>query len=238
MAADIFDNPMVSVLVVAAVIGIIVYFFFFKNRKKGEEFIAERFEKTVYNDTKKIMKMSGIPIKGGKLCKGYYQIGGSIEAFAEVKGVNPVMVYDTKLKRYMDDKKGAGKPYHNLILVSKSRDFFKKILGVGKEYFVLEPKSVEYNTATKTWTLPVDCEVKPFGNCWTNSAAGMEWLSDISLKRTFENTLTHVENFPDKAAHLELQHAKFGSRVRTVADAEKSKYDSMKKAEDTDITVQ
>jgi hypothetical protein len=235
--ADIFDNPMVSVAVVAAVIGVIIYFLFFKNKKDKADFVPQRFEKTVYSEAAKIMKMSGTKIRGGRLCKGYHQIGGSIEAYAEVKGANAVMRHDTKLNRYLEDKTAKPVPYHQLILVSKSRDFLKKLLGVGKEYFVLEPGSVEYNYATKTWTLPDTAEVKPFGNVWTNSAAGMEWISDISLKRTFENTLTHVENFPDKVSHLELAHAKFSSRVRTVAAAEKSKYDAGKNAEDTEIEI-
>lgn len=228
------NNPIVPVLIIV-LIGAYFLSKILKRYGVGEkfkEFKPQLSEQTVYDDIVKSCKMNGTKVKGS-LHFGFKKIA-TIEKYFITKGHFPIMLFNQTNKSLQESTK---KPveYELMIIQAKNNNLLFRILHIKKQFFILDNKTIQHDPKANRIIVPSNISIIPYGNIWVNSASGVEFTDEISLKRQLIQTNTIIENTPDRVIHLETETARKERIIRNIAELEKGKYDDMKKGKDTEV---
>ncbi len=221
-------------IILPVIAGGIIYYLMKKYYWTGEEFVLEEFKDTIQEELDARFKTEGLRSKS-RLMRGIDFLG-NIDAWINVKGTHEIMSYDPTKKEYVKSKE-TPIPYNMYLLRKPPQTFFDKYIFREKNtYFLINKKQFDkFDPVTKSFNIKEDIQLFIFGNCFISSESGEEWITDISVKRANENTLTFLQNYSRKIIHLELTHAKTIDRYRTKTGLKKEQWESMKKeAEDVE----
>ena len=201
---------LVGLTIILIAVAIVIYLYYTKTEKE-DKFKEITFEDTTLDNLDKLFKLHKSKIRAG-LFRGHDYIG-DIESYIKVKGIFKPLEMDEKADQYIEstDKKDF-KPYEIMIFRVWKTNIIMKLLNIGKKEYVLVDSNhimnVDKNKNNKIWNIKADIQFIRFGGNFITSDAGKEFLSDISIKFSHENTLTYMQNFTRKAIYLELQHTK------------------------------
>ena len=234
-------NPVVLVGIVIGVIVLII--FAIKKKAAGgtdyREFIPIPFTKTISDSLKEKFELVGQKYKG-KLYLGAFHIADIVK-MVEAKGKFSNAVFDHKSKNIFTEE-GKDVEYNLVFLMCGSDNVFFRIFGVKKRFFILKKQDqkgkdiVTFDVDRKRVFLTPGMDLKSYGDVWHNSAHGIEYVNDISTMRLLEVIMMHLENNPDKVAHMEQQQAKLERSARVYSDLERGKWDDRKNVGDTTIS--
>ena len=242
MATSIFDNPIVVALILIGVIGFVVSMLYKKKMgsiDKFKEFEPKKFSAMTIKDMKEKIDNQGTKYKGllyiglKKICKiDKYYIG---------KGKFALSVYDPKTKAFTVQNPEKDTEYELMFLRARSNNILFRLLGLRKIYYLLnykekDVKTMKFDEIGKKIFLPHSTDLTSYGDVWINSADSIEYINNISMKRTNEEIMMHLENMPDRVVHLEIEQAKRERISKIITDLEKSKWEERKSADDTTIS--
>lgn len=205
-----------GLVAIGILFGIVVYYiltrFFFK--EKEDIFEVKLFSEAVSEDMDKKFELKGINVRAS-LIQGLDYLG-TIRSWLRERGFFEPMVYDTKKKEFVIKKNAKKIPYDIFIFKLDSGNILTRLLGMATEkYIMVDSKQLEGfdnddmgKNKNRKWVLKSAISFSCFGNVFISSDAGKEYLSDISIKNSHENVLTHLMNYPNKVVYLEMEHAK------------------------------
>lgn len=232
----------IGIITMCGLLGVAVYFIISRVLNRGEEeFKTEMFEDAVKTDLDDKFKVEGIKSRGS-LVQGFDYLG-SIDRWIRVKGSFKKLIYDPKKERYMDASEIPKKkqikdvtPYDLYIFRIWKTNAIFKFFGFGeRKYIVVEDKHISNISTvkdTEQWNLKKDVEFTRWANIFITSQAGEEYISDIAIKRSHENTLTYLMNYARKIIYLEFQHSKNMDRYATKKKIDKKAWSDYKRASD------
>lgn len=240
MATSIFDNPIIVALIFLGVIGFVVSMLYKKKMStdKFKEFEPQKFSATTIRDMKQKIDNQGTKYKAHlyvglkKICKiDKYYIG---------KGKFALSIYDPKTKSFAVQDKEKDTEYELMFLRAKSNNIIFRLLGFRKVYYLLnykekDVKTMKFDEINNRIYLPHSTDLTSYGDVWVNSADSIEYINNISMKRTNEEIMMHLENMPDRVVHLEIEQAKRERISKIITDLEKSKWEERKDAGDTTV---
>lgn len=240
MATSIFDNPIVVALIFLGVIGFVVSMLYKRKMStdKFKDFEPKKFSAMTIRDMKDKINTQGTKYKGHlyiglkKICRiDMYYIG---------KGKFALSVYDPKTKAFSVQDTKSDTEYQLMFLRAKSTNIIYRLLGFRKVYYLLNYKekdvqTMKFDEIGKKIFLPHSTDLTSYGDVWVNSADSIEYINNISMKRTNEEIMMHLENMPDRVVHLEIEQAKRERISKIITDLEKSKWEDRKDAGDTTI---
>lgn len=240
--ASIFDNPIVVGLVLLGVVGFVVSMFYKRHMgtDKFKDFEPQRFSATTINEMKSKIDTQGTKYKGElyvglkKICK--------IDKYYVGKGKFALAVFNPKDKSFTVQGTDKDTKYELMFLRGRSKNIIYRILGLRKSYYLLKYKgdklaaTMKFDEINKRIFLPPSTDLTSYGDVWVNSADSIEYINDISMKRTNEEIMMHLENMPDRVVHLEIEQAKRERISKIITDLEKSKWEDRKSAGDTTIS--
>jgi hypothetical protein len=105
-----------------------------------------------------------------------------------------------------------------------------------KKYYILNRDKVKHDLNNDIFYIQDKVDIIPFGDVWIMDDDGLEYLSDVSIKRMNEQTMMWLEFLPDRVSHLELAQARKERISRIESDIERRKYEERKDTGDTTIT--
>lgn len=233
------SNPLIIVAGVAIFIFIVIAVV--KKKNDGplyKEFIPIPFTKTISDSLTEKFDLYGKKFKGS-LYQGPNKIADIIKMF-EGKGKFSEALFDHKSKNIFTED-GKDKEYDMVFLLCGSDNLLFKIFGVKKRFFILKKKEgdkdiVTFDIDRKRVFLPSNMDLKSYGEVWHNSSHGVEYVNDISTMRMIETIMMHLENNPDKVAHMEQQQAKIERTARVYSELERGKWEDRKSVGDTTIS--
>ena len=230
-----FTPPWLYLLIIGGV-AIVIYWFMKSYYYKEEIFEIEQFKDVVLDDLDDKFKSEGIRSKCN-LMRGIDYLG-KIDAWINLKGTHETMVYSPAKKMYVASKE---KPisYDLYLLRMPPRTFFDKYIFREKnKYFLIDKKQKhfdKFDPVGKSFNIKEDVQMYSFGGCYVTSESGEEWITDISIKRSNENTLTYLMNYSRKIIYLELAHSKVVDKHAVKMAQKREQWESMKKeAEDVE----
>lgn len=237
--AEFLENPF---FVGAILIGfiVIVIFLIFGKKIKGsgfKRFVPQVLKKTVIDEFKKKFDLQGIKFKG-KLYIGLNQVA-KIEKYFEGKGTFSSVYFQEGSKDVIVEEEGDTQ-YDLMFIRASSKNPILRILGLKKRYFVIKKKEngkeiVKIDPIRKSLFFPSNMDLISYGGVWHNAMDSIEYVNDVSMKRMMEIITMHMENIPDKVAHMEQEQSKLERTARIYANVEKSKWEDKKSAGDTTI---
>ena len=233
----ILDNPIVVVIVVVAVLAFGISIILKKRKMpKFDEFKPTRFRDTIYYELMDKVKNQGLKIKMGKLIIGVNKIA-DIEKWIRVQGHFTNYTYDQKTKKMEIVEGGEPPKYDMMVFLCKSKNIFLRIFRRGKYFFLLKKESfLKFDDISNSFILEEGTDLVSYGSVWINSQDSIEYLHDISIKKMNVELMEALENYPNKIVHLEMQQAKKERLYREMVETDKSKYESIKRGEDTVIS--
>lgn len=222
--------------------GVIAFFWFafFRNKASGKvsDFKEQETKKTIIDELKPKLDNQGIRLKNWKLIKNLNEIGTLDRAmYFNVK--MPKYIIKPKDRRFinvLDDE------IETLFLLVRciSKSLLKRIFGIGKIHYMFEisgdyKKLFEVNIINKFIHIKQNVDITKWLDIWVMSESAIEYLSNISIKRLFEQDLMHSENMADRAVHFDISQAKTERMQRIINDLEKGKYEDRKNMGDSTI---
>jgi hypothetical protein len=197
-----------------------------------KDFKMQTFEQTVKKELNLKFDTHGKKIKG-RLYSGFYKIG-KINKYFYGKG------QFTKSKFNIDTKQITTEPnadpiLYNFLFIRTHKGLF----GIRKGYYIIdrskekEKEIVNFDEKKNNIYLGDNIDIHIYGGVWIFSEKAVEYINDISHKRMYEQTMMHLENLPDKVAHLEMQQAKRERSERISAEIERQRWEGKKSGDDT-----
>jgi len=236
MAESILDNPIVSIVIVVAVLAFVFSMIFKKKMPRFKEFKPVQFKDTVYDDLMEKVKNQGLKLKKGKLIIGVNKIA-DIHKWIRVQGHFTSYFYDQKSKELKVDDKAEEVKYDMMVFLCKSKNIIFRIFGFKKYFFLLKKESfLKFDELSNSFILEEGTDLVSYGNIWINSQDSIEYLHDISIKKMNIELMCALENYPNKIVHLEMAQAKKERLYREMVETDKSRYEATKKGEDTVIS--
>jgi len=223
----------------------LVIFWLYKRRTGKDEitfkeFKPQKLKKTFDEGISEKVKLLSRDFNG-KLFVGFYSIA-KISRYFYAKGFFELVNWDDSNKAFrVSTKKDENKKYHLLVLEARSNNFILSILGLDKKYFILKYKDekgkykIRFDPSNKNIILPEGADLTSYGNIWTNCMDGIEYLDDVSIKRMSEQIRMHLENWPDKLVHLEMELAKRERILKSSAESDKLRFKERAEAGDTTL---
>ena len=240
MATSIFDNPIVVALILLGVIGFVVSMLYKRKMSTDnfQDFKPQKFSATTIRDMKEKIENQGTKYKG-QLYVGLKKIC-RIDKYYIGKGKFALSIYDPKTKSFAVEGKDKDTEYELMFLRAKSNNIIYRLLGFRKVYYLLnfkekDVKTMKFDEINKRIYLPHSTDLTSYGDVWVNSADSIEYINNISMKRTNEEIMMHLENMPDRVVHLEIEQAKRERISKIITDLEKGKWEDRKDAGDTTI---
>jgi len=226
-------SPPLVYFVVPIIAVVIAYILYKQYYGKEDVFEIEQFKDVVIEDIQDKFKGEGLRSKGF-LMRGIDYFG-KIDAWLHLKGTHEIMKYDPAKQLYVKSEE-KGVPYDLYLLRMPPLTLIDKIFREPKKYFLIDKKHFhKFDPVSKSYNLKEDVQLYIFGGVFISSISGEEWITDISIKRANENTLTYLMNYSKKIIYLELAHAKTINRASVRTGLKKEQWESMKKeAEDVD----
>lgn len=236
MVLDILLNPIVIVCVILS--GVVI-FLLINKKDSWKDFKPQEFDKTLKDNLNEKLKTYGKPIKGD-LFVGYYKIA-KLRKYMIVKGKFLEQIYNQSSKELVIPKDPNKIDYDFLILETKRKGIIQALFGKSVHY-ILDlynkdgKKIIDFGKEKNNVIIPENLPYEIYGKIWIISDLAIEYLNDISMKRMNEQTMMHLENLPDKVAHLEMQQAKRERSERIFAEMERAKWEKRKDASDTTVS--
>lgn len=226
-------------LPIGLVIIIIMWFLTSKGEKYGfKVFEPVPLDKTLGVGLSKKIKLFGQNFNGS-MWISYNRVGRIGKYFKSV-GKFDYEAYDPTNKEIITDDSQSQE--YDVLVCEKVADFpLWRLLGIFKEYIILERKDeenkemFEIDLINKRIFLFDGTDLISYGKVWTNTMSGIEYLNNISTIKMNEQSRMHLENMPDKFAHLEMEQAKKERLQKVITDLERSKYKERETAGDTSI---
>ncbi len=246
MAEPLMDTTMMVMIGGTVAIIVVIYFLVTKRTgKKFKDFVPDLFGDTVNKELKNRMNLHGKKIKKGKLLQGFQTLG-NIDKYYSTKGDMPVAYYDQDTQDYKQvlDKEGNEQiiEYDFSVFRIKSKVLLFRWLGLKKSYMIMrnaddESKSlISIDHKTGRIFVPKNVEFDSYGNVWNECQTAKDYLNNISFMEMMQQMQTHLQNIPNRTVHLEVEQAKKERLYERLAQIEKSKYDQMKRGDETVIS--
>ncbi len=219
------------------VAGFIIYKFAGKKGSSFKDFKSVEFADIVTNELKGKLDLYGQKAKKGHIVIGFTVIG-KIDKFYSMIGKMPVYTYfeETGFAEAKTDKNGKqiNIDYDFTMFRIKNKFFLLRWLRLKKSYLIMRNKDdegnilIRFDSKTSRFIFPRGVDFDSWGNVWTESEASKEYCNSIGYLKMLQQSQTHMINIPDRAVHLEIEHAKTLNKARTFMELEKGKYDKMK----------
>lgn len=236
MAIPILDQLLSPPIVYFVGFGVIIFLIMWlynKYVKKEIEFEIEQLKDIVLEELDNRFKNDGLRTSA-YLMRGIDYLA-KINAWIHLKGQHETMKYDPAKKEYVKSN-DPPVPY-DLYLLRKPPTFWGKLLFRDPNtYFVIDKEHFNpYDPHSNSFNLKEDIQLYQFAGAFMSSQAGEEWITDISIKRSNENTLTYLMNYSKKIIFLELAHSKSVNLLNVKTGLKKDQWESLKKeAEDVE----
>lgn len=235
----IFTPPTAFIIwpIIIVVSIILIWYYFFKSPPE-DKFEIETFNEIVLGDLDEKFKIKGIKTKAG-LSQGFDYFG-NIDQWTRERGRMYPMVYDAKQERFIEANPEKYKPkeYDLYIFRIIKGNFLTKLLRLAtKKYVIIEKQhlsNLEFDTKFRGWNILNSIQLTRWGNVFISSEIGEEYLTDIAIKRSHENTLTFLMNYSRKIIYLEMRHAKVIDRYITKKKTDRKSWEDYKRAEGYD----
>ena len=206
--------------------------------KEEDTFEIETFEDVILKDLNEKMKIRGIKTACA-LVQGFDYLG-SVDRWMREKGKHEMLIYDDKKGKFIeqaDPKKREYTDYDIYIFRIWNTNFLFKLLGFGdKKYIIVDKKHIINLDTKKTnlhqWNLKANIQMVRWGGVFISSAITEDYISDISIKRSHENTMTFMMNYARKIIYLEMKHSQLIDRYAMKKKIDRKSWESYKKAED------
>lgn len=224
--------PVLLIGIILIVIVIIVM-----RRRKPEviDYHPQPLKKTLKNDLDDKLKFLGKNVKGN--CYIGMQRIAIIRRVVRIKGTFALTEFDPKTRRISikDDKPII---YDLFLLESLSNNFLIRIftLGLlGRFKMIIKNEKSAILIEGENLYLPEGMDMMLYGKIWTNTSLGIEYLTDISMKRLHEQQQMHIENVADKFVAIEMHQAKTERTLERKVQEKKNLYKEREDAGDSDI---
>lgn len=234
-----FIQSPIGIIVIALSSIVLIYYIltrFFK-KKDWDKFEIETFEDVVLKDLDDKFKVKGIKTNSA-LVQGF-DFWGSVDRWIRETGKHEVLTYDPKRQDYVidDSKKMEFQEYDLYIFRIWKTNFLFKLLGIGKKKYVIVDKKHIANIDTKKpnyhqWNIGNNVQLFRWAGIFVTSSIGEDYVSDISIKRSHENTMTFMMNYARKIIYLEMKHAQIIDRYSTKKKIDRKAWAEYKRAED------
>lgn len=206
--------------------------------KEEDKFEIETFEDVVLKDLDEKMKVRGVKTNCA-LVQGF-DFMGHVDRWMREKGKHEKLIYDDKQGKFIeqaDPKKREFKDYDIYIFRIWNTNFLFKLLGLGnKKYVIVEKKHILNLDTKKTnlhqWNLVSNIQMIRWGGVFISSSMSEDYISDISIKRSHENTMTFMMNYARKIIYLEMKHSQNIDKYAMKKKIDRKSWESYKKAED------
>lgn len=227
----LLSTPPYNILIIVAIIGIGAYYIFSRRKNVVDDvFEIEDFRESVFMSTEKLMKNFGIKISG-HMMRGIEPIG-QLQKFYNYKGT---VKLDLPTDKQTTKKKTEDKQVSLWIIATGKVSFIGKyipwLFPIQYEYVILKREQLgEFDPNRRMWPIKEDVSLSPYGNVFIASKEAEAFCNDVSFRRTAEEMLTHVQNFPRKLAYLELKQAKVMERFSASIEKKSVGYDMYRKS--------
>lgn len=233
--AAFYENPLFIIMAII-IVAIVVIFKYYRGKGKFTEFKPKKLRDTLYEELKGKVKTQGMKLKKGKVLLSVNKIA-DIHKWINVRGEFTPYYFEEDEKKIIVDDEADKEKYDLLIFECKSKNILLRIINVKKWYLIIDRDSISrFDEISNTFVLKEGTDLMPFGNVWVNSKDGTEYLHNISIKKMNVEILSALENYPAKVVHLEMEQAKKERSYWKMMETDKSRYDAIKKAEDTVIS--
>lgn len=237
---ELVQTPVGTIMLIG-LIGVGLYYFITRYiTGKGEEdkFEIETFEDVVLKDLDEKMKVRGVKTNCA-LVQGFDFLG-SVDRWMRERGKHERLIYDDKKGKFIeqaDPKKKEFKDYDIYIFRIWNTNFLFKMLGFGQKKYIIVSKDHIINLDTKKtnlhqWNLKANIQMVRWGGVFISSAVAEDYVSDISIKRSHENTMTFMMNYARKIIYLEMKHSQVIDKYAMKKKIDRKSWESYKKAED------
>lgn len=232
--------PWILFAAMAAVVAYVIYLLFSK-RKGGKDFKTKPFEKTCVDHHKRDVKDNGIYVKG-KLMLGHYPVG-KVYKYIIKEGRFSTIRYDERSKKgkVIQNADPSAETFSIYIFQVHPKNIFLKIInhfiGAWWRYYIVDTKAIAFNDPTgNIWQVAEGTAMYHYGGCWISGNKPMELQDGISILASKEAMMTHMENYANRIIWLESQTARKGTIMIAETQAQKAKWDSSKKMDDSTVT--
>jgi len=188
---------------------------------------------------------------GGHLYIGFHKIA-RIRKYLIVRGYFEDQQYDVKRREIIVGSAGAaskdGKPgkhrYDLCWMKAASNNALLRFFHIGDYYFLIKDQETIdegktrpcLNFSNENIFLPEGMDLFRVQKIWTNCHDGIQYITDISMARFNEQSMMHIENWPDLISHLNINMAMAERGAKRGVEMEKEKYKERESAGDTTIT--
>lgn len=238
---DILQTPIGTIFLIGLV-GFGVYYlvtrYFWK--KEDDIFQVQTFQECVLENLDEKFKLKGINCRSA-LVQGFDFLG-DVDKWIREKGQKIEQVWDEKRKEFVRPKP-TDKPkilkWDLYCFRIWNTNFLFKLLGIGKKRYVVVDSDHMANIDTqkvgfRQWNVKPQVMFYRWGGAFVTSKAGEEYISDISVLRSHENTMTYLQEFTKKATYLEVQQAKRMESYERKKKVDSKAWERYKRADEVD----
>lgn len=229
---NFLSTPLGMIILIVAVIVFVIYWYVSREPEE-DTFEIETFEDVLMRDVDEKFKIKGVRTKAS-LTQGFDFLG-DVDSWIRERGIHKPLKYDSKLGQFIEDEGKEEKEYDLYIFRIWNANKLFKLLGMGeKKYVIVELNhiaNIDTKTGYKKWNLKPAIQLIRWGNIFVSSEAGEEYLTDIAIKRSHENTLTFLMNYSRKIIYLEMKHSKVMDRYARQKEIDRETWDKYKRAE-------
>jgi len=205
---------------------------------KEDTFEIETFEDIVSRDLDEKFNLKGIKTNSA-LVQGFDYLG-SVDRWLRERGAHPTLKYDDVKGKFIameNPKETKLQEYDLYIFRIWNTNFLFKMLGFGKKKYVMCDKKHISNIDTKKpnlqqWNIKPNIQFFRWGDVFVTSAIAEDYVSDIAIKRSHENTMTFLMNYARKVIYLEMKHTQMIDRYAMKKKIDSKSWESYKKAEE------
>ncbi|KYK22349.1 hypothetical protein AYK24_08375 [Thermoplasmatales archaeon SG8-52-4] len=233
---ELAQTPMGTIVLIGlCIVGVYYVITRYFTGKEQDKFEIETFEDVVLKDLDEKMKIRGIKTNCA-LVQGFDFLG-SVDRWMREKGKYEQLVYDEKKDKYIEPKEKVHIDYDIYIFRIWKTNFLYKFFGFGDKRYIIVNKTHLLNVDTKKvnlhqWNLKSNIQMVRWGGVFVSSAITEDYISDISIKRSHENTMTFMMNYARKIIYLEMKHSQNIDKYAMKKKIDRKSWESYKRAED------
>lgn len=219
-----------NVIIIIAIVAYVAYYILTMKKGKGEGFIIEDFRESVFTSTEKLINLFGSDVDAF-LVRGVEYLG-RITKYYHHKGAIEHGYPENTTKMILKKGKQENKVELVDIWIFKigNSGIIEKIFGGKVDYLAVKDEHLnEFNPHKKQFSIKENVSFTPYGGIFITSQEGEDYANDISFRRSQEEILTHLQNFPRKVAYLELGQAKILEKIKSSIEDKNLGYEFYKK---------
>lgn len=212
---SLLQSPIGTIFLVGLV-GFGVYYLVTRYLWKPKEDIYEiqTFQEAVIENLDEKFNVKGVSTKSA-LVQGFDFLG-DVDKWLREKGQKPQLIWDEKRRTFIrQNPKQKPKMIEFDLYVFRiwNTNLIFKLLGFGKKKYVIVDSQHMANIDTskpgfRQWNIKPNVMLYIWGGAFVTSKAGEDYVSDISVLRSHENTMTYLQEFTKKATYLEVAQAR------------------------------